>query len=152
MLLANDSRQEQRLGGVVRFRRTSRRSPILGGLRAKATKALIAAILAAFGIAGYVSVGGSGEFRLCGRTNQQTCVVDGDTIHYQGLKIRLADIDTPEVSQPKCPSEAALGKQATHRLIDLLNQGPFEIAHRSGPDEDRYGRKLRTIEREGRSV
>ena len=123
--------------------------------------ALICALLAVFGVAtaGHlnpsgtgVSTSGSGEFRNCSRTNQQTCVVDGDTIHFRGLKIRLADIDTPEVSEPKCASEAALGKQATQRLVQLMNHGPFELVHRSGPDEDRYGRKLRVVERHGRSV
>jgi micrococcal nuclease len=101
---------------------------------------------------GYISKGQKGEFTLCKRSTQQTCVVDGDTIRYGGLKIRLADIDAPEVSEPKCPSEAALGKQATERLLEVINEGPFEIVHRTGPDEDRYGRKLRVIERDGKSV
>jgi endonuclease YncB( thermonuclease family) len=122
--------------------------------------ALICAVLAALGFAtaGYHDTGvgtgtsGSGHFGNCSRTNQQTCVVDGDTIQYRGLKIRLADIDTPEVSQPQCASEAALGRQATQRLVQLMNVGPFELVHKRGPDEDRYGRKLRVIERDGRSV
>jgi micrococcal nuclease len=113
--------------------------------------ALVAAALAALGIAtaGHVTTGdtgvstsGKGDFRLCGRTNQQTCVVDGDTIHYRGVKIRLADIDAPEVSEPRCQSEAALGKKATERLLEVMNDGPFEIVRRNGPDEDRYGRPL----------
>ena len=49
-------------------------------------------------------------------------------------------------------SEAALGRQATQRLVQLMNDGPFELVHRSGRDEDRYGRKLRVVERRGRSV
>ncbi len=31
---------------------------------------------------------------------RRTCVVDGDTIWLEGVKIRIADIDTPEISQP----------------------------------------------------
>ena len=95
---------------------------------------------------------GEGQFTLCSRGNQAQCVVDGDTIHYAGLKIRLEDIDAPETYQYKCESEFALGKRATNRLLELINAGPFELVNRGGRDEDRYGRKLRTIERGGRSL
>jgi micrococcal nuclease len=148
------------MGQVIRFRRRWKRPPTLRSLRRKALAALIGAALAAVGVAtaGYhdtstgVGTSGSGAFGHCSRTNRQTCVVDGDTLHYRGQKIRLADIDTPEVSEPKCSSEAALGQQATQRLVQLMNDGRFELVHRSGPDEDRYGRKLRVIERHGRSL
>lgn len=32
-------------------------------------------------------------------------MVDGDTIWLEGLKIRIADIDTPEITSPKCNAE-----------------------------------------------
>jgi endonuclease YncB( thermonuclease family) len=99
-----------------------------------------------------VSVPGSGSFPHCSQANQRNCVVDGDTIRYGGVKIRLADIDAPEVFSPKCASEAALGRRATQRLVDLMNAGPFEVVRAGGRDEDVYGRKLRVIERDGRSV
>jgi len=93
----------------------------------------------------------SREFALCGSGFRSTCVVDGDTFWLDGVKIRIADINTPEVSAPKCAAEAALGQRATERLAALLNDGPFEIVPGSR-DEDRYGRKLRIVEREGRSL
>jgi endonuclease YncB( thermonuclease family) len=95
---------------------------------------------------------GNGTFVLCASASQQNCVIDGDTIRYRGVKIRLADIDAPEVFSPKCAAEAALGRQATRRLLQLMNEGPFELARAGDRDEDRYGRKLRTIARNGRSV
>jgi micrococcal nuclease len=95
---------------------------------------------------------GAGEFTLCSRGNRMQCVVDGDTIYYGGLKIRLEDIDAPETYQHKCDSELALGNRATNRLLELINSGPFELVNRGGRDEDRYGRKLRTVERNGRSL
>ena len=98
------------------------------------------------------STPGGGQFTLCSRENRAQCVVDGDTIHYAGLKIRLEDIDAPETYQYKCESELALGKRATNRLLELINSGPFELGNHGGRDEDRYGRKLRTIERHGRSL
>jgi micrococcal nuclease len=94
----------------------------------------------------------TGTFRLCAMMHQPNCVVDGDTIRYGGVRIRLADIDAPEISDPKCASEAALGDRATQRLLQLLNAGPFQIVRAGGRDEDKYGRKLRIIVRDGRSV
>jgi micrococcal nuclease len=95
---------------------------------------------------------GGGEFGLCRRAFQQNCVIDGDTIRHGGVKIRLADIDTPEISSPKCAYEAALGHKAKRRLLELMNAGPIEVVYIGGPDVDRYGRQLRVIKREGRSI
>jgi micrococcal nuclease len=92
------------------------------------------------------------RYGVCRSPGQQSCVVDGDTIRHKGLKIRIADIDTPEISEPKCASEAALGHRAKDRLVELLNKGPFEIVPMGGRDEDVYGRKLRVLMRDGRSI
>jgi len=97
-------------------------------------------------------VAGSGAFRLCAEARQPNCVVDGDTIWHGGVKIRIADIDTPEIFSPQCASEAALGRQATERLLELINAGPFEVVPSGSRDADRYGRKLRILERHGRSL
>ena len=94
---------------------------------------------------------GHGAFVLCEQARAPNCVIDGDTIRYGGVKIRLTDIDAPEVFSPKCPSEAASGERATRRLLELINDGPFQVVA-GGRDEDRYGRKLRVIERDGRSL
>ena len=96
--------------------------------------------------------GSAGAFQLCAGRSQLNCVVDGDTIWHGGVKIRIADIDTPEVFSPKCPSEAALGRQATERLLELINAGPFEVVPTGSRDADRYGRKLRILERHGHSL
>ncbi|MBU1606246.1 MAG: thermonuclease family protein, partial [Alphaproteobacteria bacterium] len=74
-----------------------------------------------------------------------------DTIWYRGDKIRIADINTPEVSQPDCAREAALGAAATQRLRALLNAGPFSLEP-VDRDRDRYGRLLRTVTRDGASL
>jgi micrococcal nuclease len=95
---------------------------------------------------------GNGSFALCAAAARQDCVIDGDTIRYRGIKIRLEDIDAPEISSPQCASEAARGRRATKRLLELMNAGPFAVVRAGGRDEDVYGRKLRTIERAGRSL
>jgi endonuclease YncB( thermonuclease family) len=91
-------------------------------------------------------------FQLCYSGTRYNCVVDGDTLWVNGSKIRMEEIDTPEVSDPKCTREAELGAKATSRLIALLNQGPFSVVNNGGRDEDVYGRKLRIIESGGKSV
>ena len=73
-------------------------------------------------------------------------------LHKAPSTLALEDIDAPETYQHKCDSELALGNRATNRLLELINFGPFELVNRGGRDEDRYGRKLRTIERGGRSL
>ncbi|MXO71758.1 thermonuclease family protein [Altererythrobacter buctensis] len=83
---------------------------------------------------------------------RRTCVVDGDTFWLEGVKIRIADIDTPEISEPRCDAEYALGIRARDRLRDLLNEGPFALEPVGTRDEDQYGRKLRVVIREGNSL
>jgi len=78
-------------------------------------------------------------------------VIDGDTFHFEGEKIRIADIDTPEVNG-RCAEESALAARATDRLAVLLAAGPFELETIGARDEDRYGRKLRIVTRNGRSI
>lgn len=91
------------------------------------------------------------RFTRCGGGLRINCVVDGDTFWLAGEKIRIADINTPEVSRPECPREAALGARATDRLQVLLNEGPFSL-EAADRDRDRYGRLLRTVTRNGESL
>ena len=93
----------------------------------------------------------SGQFGFCSGSVRVTCVVDGDTFWLDGTKIRIADINTPEISSPQCSQEAVLGRRATERLRELLNAGPFALV-RDGRDEDQYGRKLRVAMRDGSSL
>ena len=90
-------------------------------------------------------------FVLCGDGPRITCVVDGDTFWLRGEKVRIADINAPETSHPACGDEAARGAAATRRLIALLNQGPVALQTGSR-DRDRYGRLLRIVTRDGRSL
>jgi micrococcal nuclease len=90
-------------------------------------------------------------FRLCHTGGGYNCVVDGDTFHYHFTRIRMADIDTPETHPPRCAYEAELGRRATERLQELLNQGPFTL-RTIDRDEDQYGRKLRVVMRGGDSL
>ena len=52
-----------------------------------------------------------------------TCIVDGDTIWQEGVKMRLLDIDTPETFEAQCDREKQIGKKATERLQVLMSRG-----------------------------
>lgn len=101
-----------------------------------------------------VSSGGIGvqaSFSYCHLGGGYNCVVDGDTIWFRGQKIRVADIDAPETHDYRCASEKALGDRATRRLHDLLESGPITLLP-IDRDEDIYGRKLRIVQVNGKSV
>ena len=71
----------------------------------------------------------------------ETRVVDGDTIHIDGEKIRIMGLNTPETWRPKCMAERMLGKRATaygEELAPLI-----ERIERHG--KDRYGRTLARV-------
>ncbi|WP_259669736.1 MULTISPECIES: thermonuclease family protein [unclassified Rhizobium] len=92
------------------------------------------------------------KFEKCTGGRRISCVIDGDTLWIGGTKVRIADIDAPEISEPKCASELALGNRATERLIELVNQGPFELQAWPDRDKDRYGRSLRVLVRNRHSL
>ena len=82
-------------------------------------------------------------------------VVDGDTIHYNGEKIRIANVDTPEISGAKCDSELKRDLEAKAALKQLID-GRQLIIKRGDPDTgrmvDAYGRTLALISTGGRDV
>ncbi|MEM9085284.1 MAG: thermonuclease family protein [Pseudomonadota bacterium] len=67
-----------------------------------------------------------------------TCVHDGDSLVYKTERLRIADIDTPELNG-QCPYEIAKAKEARDRLLELLNERGLQFT-RVGTD--RYGRTL----------
>jgi endonuclease YncB( thermonuclease family) len=90
------------------------------------------------------------RFSMCGR-NRYTCVVDGDTIWLEGQNLRLQSYDTPEPYTDICggAAEVALAKQASARLLQLLNGNAFSV---ETAGTDRYGRILATVRVGGRDV
>ncbi len=93
----------------------------------------------------------AGGFALCAGPIRVNCVVDGDTFWFRGEKVRIADIDAPEISQPACEAERRAGEMSRDRLLAMLNEGRFSLMA-GWRDEDRYGRKLRVVLRAGKSL
>ncbi len=85
------------------------------------------------------------------RAQGRALVIDGDTFRIGDERIRIADIDTPEMDG-RCAYEQRLARRARARLTELLGESDFEL-HRIGErDRDRYGRSLRIVVRNGRSI
>lgn len=89
--------------------------------------------------------------RLCDAGRGRNCVVDGDTFRLGGERIRIVDIDAPEISNAECQAERRAGLLARDRLLQLLDAGPFRLVM-GERDRDRYGRLLRRVERSRRSL
>jgi endonuclease YncB( thermonuclease family) len=69
-------------------------------------------------------------------------ISDGDTLTIStGEKVRLLQIDTPEISPAEC-----YGPEAHKALISLIGQSPITLESDSvSDDRDRFGRSLRYI-------
>lgn len=124
---------------------------VLGGAALVGAAAGLGSVAWPSGSASVAAPLDSPQFAVCG-TSRETCVVDGDTFWLDGVKIRIADIDTPEISEPQCDWEHQQGIKARDALVVLLNQGQFELSPIGERDEDRYGRKLRVVTRDGVSL
>lgn len=66
-------------------------------------------------------------------------IIDGDTVHIAGERIRLLDIDAPESFRSACEAELVAGLKAKERLRALLD-GQDVTIERDG--RDRFGRTL----------
>lgn len=74
-----------------------------------------------------LACGSAHAIEICSGGNRAarkfTCVVDGDTVWQEGVKMRLLEIDTPETFEAQCDREKALGEKAKLRLQALMSKG-----------------------------
>jgi endonuclease YncB( thermonuclease family) len=85
---------------------------------------------------------------LCGTGRRVTCVVDGDTFWLRGEKIRIANIDAPEV-RGRCRFEREQARRATLRLAALLTDEDLSLKRQG---RDRHGRSLVVVHAGSRDV
>ena len=80
---------------------------------------------------------------------------DGDTCYvtYEGKKdkVRLLDLDTPEISNPKCEKEYILGIEAREYINQLISEGK-RIEFETEYNRDFFGRILSYIIVDGENV
>ena len=131
--MAQAGRFGRRLALVAPRRRSNRWTTLWLMLLAFLGSAAVASLVLGFvplrlpGVPAVAMPTVAASFPVCGGGARSTCVVDGDTFWLEGTKYRIADIDTPEVSNFGCAAEKALGDRATERLAALLNAGPFAL-------------------------
>lgn len=104
----------------------------------------ILALLAVFGAFAYAS-GPTETFPA------QACrAVDGDTIKCGRERIRISNIDTPELgSHARCAAEAELAERAKRFTAERLAARPIELSRDVKRPLDRYGRTLATVRSDG---
>ena len=80
---------------------------------------------------------------------------DGDTCYVTvdgtKTKIRLLELDTPEISKPKCDAELQLGLKARDYLNNLINNATT-IEFKTDYTEDYFGRILAYLIVDGEDV
>ena len=80
---------------------------------------------------------------------------DGDTCYvtYKGKndKVRILGLDTPEISNPKCEQEYALGIDARNFVNNLISEG-VSIKFKTEYNRDFFGRILSYIIVDGENV
>ena len=82
-------------------------------------------------------------------------MLDGDTVEISGNRIRIANIDAPELHQAKCDAERRLAIVARNRMAEILVGGTI-IVHPGDPKDgrlkDRQGWMLAAITVDGKDV
>jgi len=78
-------------------------------------------------------------------------VVDGDTLRIDGERVRISNMDAPEMgAHAKCWAEAALASLAKRELEAIVGEYPDITMRRVGTD--RYGRTLALVYAHGHDV
>jgi len=135
---------------IARWQRQAARRGLIGEVRRTVWLGMLLGLLAfqAMRVAATAATprADAGGERIAGAVR----VIDGDTFALGSIRVRIADIDAPEV-HGRCAFETDLAARATARMRGLLAGGPFEL-HSVERDEDRYGRKLRIVTRGGQSL
>ena len=78
---------------------------------------------------------------LCAANAQELKVVDGDTIHLNGKKIRFSGIDTPELKQ-KCTKNGVIVLCGINAKKALIGKVENNIINCLSEGKDRYNRIL----------
>lgn len=81
----------------------------------------------------------------------EVAVIDGDTIRWNGERVRLLGYDTPEVFTPRCRAEKRNGEAAKAALSGLV-QSALSAELLISPRRDRHGRILAALRLDGQDV
>ncbi|MFM7347135.1 MAG: thermonuclease family protein [Tagaea sp.] len=76
--------------------------------------------------------------------------IDGDTLDCAGRRVRLANIDAPEI-HGRCPSEIQMAERAKLAAMIALADAPVRVVPDGGPGggKDRFGRLIARVTVDG---
>jgi endonuclease YncB( thermonuclease family) len=77
-------------------------------------------------------------------TSERITVLDGDTILFDDIKVRLIGLDAPETREARCTAERQAGKRAAAALRDLIKDKKVRV--RMTGWKDKYRRSLAYLE------
>ena len=136
-----------RMRGIVRRVRLNTSRPSLGF--AVVAGLVVLAIFVSWLTPDRIPSDGEARRNQAASIREKPTVVDGDTVRWQGLRIRLVGFDTPETgNRARCQSERARGDSATARLRHLIANGTTTLelvrcacpSGTEGTDVCNYGR------------
>ena len=81
-----------------------------------------------------------------------TRAIDGDTIDLDGERVRILNIDAPEIRHAHCDAERRLGLVARDRMTVLLRGRLMLKRGDGGRMKDRHGRTLARLYVDGEDV
>jgi len=85
-------------------------------------------------------------------TLERACkAIDGDTVDCGAVRVRLVNVDTPEL-HGQCAAEIAMAERARDFTAARLAAGPVTIKPDPKRPRDRYGRALAWVIVEGRDI
>lgn len=80
-------------------------------------------------------------------------VIDGDTISYGAERVRIENVDAPEMpGRAKCAVEARKALEAKAALERLVRSGTVTLVRNVKRPKDRYGRTLAVVLVDGKDV
>jgi endonuclease YncB( thermonuclease family) len=86
---------------------------------------------------------------LSGHAFAANRAIDGDTIEIDGERIRLENVDTPEV-KGKCDAERMLAQVAKSFTQAAIDRGPITIQRIARKDQ--YGRSIAWVKIDGQDL
>lgn len=80
-------------------------------------------------------------------------VTDGDTIRLAGERVRIENLDAPEMpGRAKCATEGKKALEAKALLTRLVDRGTVTLVRNQKRPKDRYGRTLARVLVDGKDV
>lgn len=142
------AKQGEKTSAMLLLRTTKETMKNLRSVSGKTTAVIIAAVSIAISANAKTPEFKQGEETRFETTAKNIYVYDGDTIIIDEQRLRLLEIDTPEISKPRCRREEKIGLQARDALRTLIAQAKTIEIINSG-QIDRYDRPLIQIKLDG---